>query len=307
MTDNISRQEEEADLYPIRTVASITGVNPVTLRAWERRYGLIEPSRTDGRHRLYSSRDIELIQRALSLIDQGIPISKVKDALENTSEPTTAMQGPWQGTRLAMLKAVSSLNQVKLEQIYNEVVGTHPIGKVMEHLVLPVLEALGARWEKGEPSIAEEHFFALFLRNKLGARFHHNPSRTDGARLICCCVPGERHEIGLLMFALEAQTQGFRPILLGADMPIKELPAAVRRTEANAIILSCSLKETFYEQRNDIKELAAQSPVPIFLGGPIASDEETAVADTGAIPLGKDIERALRTIGERLDTTRTTN
>ncbi len=78
----VPRQEE---LYPIREVARLTGVNPVTLRAWERRYGLIQPTRTDSGHRLYSQADIEAVRSILAWIERGVAVSKVGKILARSS------------------------------------------------------------------------------------------------------------------------------------------------------------------------------------------------------------------------------
>ena len=86
--------------------------------------------------------------------------------------------------------------------------------------------------------MAEEHFFGFYLRNKLGARFHHRPQTQTGPRLMLACLPGDLHEIGLLLFALEACDHGFQTVLLGANMPLDELPAAVNKTKSEALVLS---------------------------------------------------------------------
>ena len=98
-------------MYPIRMVASLTGINPVTLRAWERRYGLVKPQRTPKGHRLYSEQDIELIKRILKMLDQNIPISQVKHLLSNKPQPANVAtiipgEDPWFDYRTRMMNAV---------------------------------------------------------------------------------------------------------------------------------------------------------------------------------------------------------
>jgi len=212
--DNTARQDErEASLYPIRTVSTLTGVNTVTLRAWERRYGLIRPTRTASGHRLYTQAQIDLINRVLVLLDKGIAISQVRAALDSTVEPQApgeAQAGPWQRYLERMVSAIVRFDENGLEESYNEALSLYPVDMVTRHLLLPLLTELGQRWETAEGSIAEEHFFGVYLRNKLGARFHHRARGNTGPRLLLACLPGELHEIGVLLFALSAHDNGFR-------------------------------------------------------------------------------------------------
>ena len=85
-TRTAPRPTDESELFPIRTVASLTGVNAITLRAWERRYGLIKPVRTDSGHRLYTQVDIDTIHQVVALLDKGVAISQVRNALGETEQ-----------------------------------------------------------------------------------------------------------------------------------------------------------------------------------------------------------------------------
>ena len=190
-------QERESGLYPIRTVANITGVNPITLRAWERRYGLLKPLRTEKGHRLYTQADIDLINQVVELLHKGIAISQAKSYLSNQT-PEEQIQGPWQGYQQRILQAIIRFDDQAMDNAYNEALSLHPIDMVTTWLVLPLLKTLGDRWANTEGSVAEEHFFSAYMRNKLGARFHHEASRAHGPRLIAACLPGEHHETGLL-------------------------------------------------------------------------------------------------------------
>ena len=119
--------------------------------------------------------------------------------------------------------AIIRFDEPGVEDTYNEAMSLYPIAEVTSKLVVPLLRELGRRWETAEGSVAEEHFFSVYLRNKLGARFHHRPTLPAAApRLLAACVPGEHHEIGLLLFALAAHEAGLRVVLLGADVPLGE-------------------------------------------------------------------------------------
>ena len=173
-------QSEAAELFPIRTVSNLTGVNAVTLRAWERRYGLIKPVRTASGHRLYGREQIDLIHRILGLMKKGLPISQVaRTLMAPQAQSAPARQGPWYAYREDVVAAVSRFDEEALEEVYSGALALYPIETVTDRLLLPVLRELGRRWETGEGSVAEEHFFSVYVRDKLGARFHH---RSRGSR-----------------------------------------------------------------------------------------------------------------------------
>jgi DNA-binding transcriptional MerR regulator len=282
------------ELYPIRTVCGLTGINPITLRAWERRYGLIQPVRTASGHRLYRQADIDLIHRVRAQLDRGIPISQVSAAL--AAPVTAAATGPdaehplFAGFRDRLVAAIIRFDEFAIEDAYNEALGLAPIGAVTQHVLLPLLRELGRRWETSEGSVAEEHFFSFYLRNKIGARFHHRPRRlARGApAFIAACLPGERHEVGLLLFAIAAHEEGFQPILLGADAPLEELPIAVRRARARAIVLSGSLTPANEVLRQQLPKLVARAEVPVAIGGRVSIEHHDALIAAGAQPLGID-------------------
>ena len=285
-------------LYPIRTVAALTGVNPVTLRAWERRYNLIRPQRTPKGHRLYSAEQIDLIKRTLALLEQGIAISQVGQFLQQ-SEPgqvDEAGHDPWQTYLERMLAALERFDDAALDQIYNDVLSLYPVDLVNVRLISPLLRRLGDDWQDSETGIAREHFFAVFLRNKLGARFHHLNQQRNGPRLLTACIPGEFHESGLLLFCLSAITHGYRILLLGANMPLHELPAVAAKSAVKGVVLSASVPppRRFYQQ--ELQPLVAQLSIPVFFGGSASDTQREQITGCGATALGSDHQLALETL-----------
>jgi DNA-binding transcriptional MerR regulator len=289
--------------FPIRTVSTLTGVNPITLRAWERRYGLIQPTRTDSGHRVYSRADVDTIHRIVALMQKGVAIGQMGSALGEAQVPgrERVARGPWPAWLEGMIAAVSQFDEVRLEDLYNEALAIHPEAEVTRRLLLPLLRDLGERWATERGSVAEEHFFAMFLRNKLGARFHHRRRDAQGPRLIAACLPGENHEIGLLLFALAAHEHGFRCTMLGADMPIKELPEVVRRVRADGIVLSGSMAPERALLEEELPALVEAVRVPVFVGGLLCATRHDAIALAGAHPVGTRPEPALERMQAILD------
>src|SRR5512135_3863982 len=174
MTRVESREKDASGHLPIRTVATLTGVRPVTLRAWERRYGLIRPLRTRTGHRLYSQAQVDQIHEVLTLIAKGVPISQVPRALADTAQARAprGSGGAWARYRRRMAAAIARFDEAALDEAYEEALALHPVERVTRELLMPLLEELGERWSKVAGGVAEEHFFAVYLRNKLGARLH---------------------------------------------------------------------------------------------------------------------------------------
>lgn len=300
MTDVLN---QSADLYPIRTVSAITGINPVTLRAWERRYGLIKPRRTDTGHRVYSARDIDKINRAIVLVEKGHSISQVAAMLEVASKsaatPVDVSGNTWADYRSRMMAAISGFREDELDDIYNEVLALFSLPVVNKSLIVPLLKQLGERWESGAGSVAEEHFFAFYLRNKLGARFHHRGQRNLGPMLVSACLPGESHDTGLLLFSLGALDRGYRLVNLGANMPLEDLPLVARRASADGLVLSGRIDPEQDVLGPRLSSLVRRSPVPVFVGGQVSTRHRDMIERTGAKALGDDIEHALNRLQDQ--------
>jgi DNA-binding transcriptional MerR regulator/methylmalonyl-CoA mutase cobalamin-binding subunit len=301
MNKSVSILEQQAPgLYPIRTVSQLTGVNAITLRAWENRHGLVKPVRKESGHRLYTQEHIDLINRVVGMLDKGMRIGQVKPLLEAERAAQRAAEGDdehsvtWRRYLDGMIAAVIRFDEEALEAVYNEALAAHPIRLVTERLVSPLLAELGERWSRGMGSIAEEHFFGFYLRNKLGARFHHQTRNPSGPRLLMACLPGERHEIGLLLCALAYNEAGYHPIILGSDMPLDELPPAARKTAADAIVLSGLLELSPALLRRHLPRLLAEAEVPVLMGGRASVMSFDALTRMGIEPLGADIDTGLR-------------
>lgn len=288
---------------PIRTICALTGINPVTLRTWERRYDLIQPARTASGHRLYTHRHVEQIRRVLALVERGVPISQVRDQIEAERAPRSAgapARGPWRGYLDGMVQACTRFDEPELDRVYDEALTLYPIEQVTRQLLLPLLAHLGERWKDVPGGIAEEHFFATYLRSKLGGRLQRRAVYAEGPRLLAACAPGEQHEIGLLLFAIEAQQAGMRAIVLGANTPLDELYGAARRARCEAVVISSSVEPADGLIERSLRSLVEQVGVPVFFGGPTAVRHRQSIASAGGVPVGTDLEDGVRLIAATL-------
>lgn len=296
--------EHTPGLFPIRTVSELTGVNSITLRAWETRYGLIEPIRKSSGHRLYTQEHIDLINRVVGLLDRGMRIGQINaetvSGADLDNDSTEERQDHWQQSINGMVAAIIRFDEPGLERIYGEALSYYPVRVVTNRLLTPLMRELGERWVNKRGSVAEEHFFGFYLRNKLGARFHHRSQAQTGPRLLLACLPRDLHEIGLLMFALDASDHGFQTVLLGANMPLEELPAAVNKTSSAALVLSGVIEPEENVITEQLPRLVNQLSVPVFLGGGIAANNFDRLRKSGVRLIGKDIETGIKQIASTL-------
>lgn len=295
--------------YPIRTVSTMTGVNPITLRAWERRYNLICPTRTAKGHRLYSQQDIDTIYRITELLNQGIAIGQVKHILNNANdnlctphqEDHTTTQ--WLCYRQKMLNAISYFDETYLESLYQDVLATYPFDEAMQKLLLPlsnrlILRSNGESRKLGE--IAEERFFNCFLRNKLAARYHHRIRTVTQQKFLGACLPFDCHETPLLLFALAAQSRGYEMVLLGANVPFMELPVVANRCCAQAIVLNATSMPCLNLIQQTLPRLTQAVDIPVFIFGQGTTQVRQEMLAANAVVLNDDYEHALQHIGGHL-------
>jgi DNA-binding transcriptional MerR regulator len=275
-------------------VCALTGFNPVTLRAWERRYGLIKPVRTPGGHRMYTQEQVDQINRALAMLERGTSIGSAARTLRGGTAP--ASLDVWAALRTRIIASIARFDEAALEAIYESALALQPIEAVTRKLLVPVLEELGRRWERAEGRVAEEHFFTTYTRNKLGARLHHRRRTTSRLRLLCACVPGEQHELGLLLFALAAHDNDVGCVVLGPDMPMEELAIVCARARCDGIVLSMSMEPQSGWLEQALPQLVAKVRKPVYVGGRSSAAHGDAIARAAAVAIGADISNGLRRI-----------
>jgi MerR family transcriptional regulator, light-induced transcriptional regulator len=302
----------QAAFFPIRELVRRSGVNASTLRAWENRHGLLKPVRTESGHRLYCHKDVQRVRRVQELLVQGLSLTDIAplldgvsaampDAVTETLDTTLAasLSPAWQGYLAETLSALESFSMERLEHLYNEACALYPIDIVTDKLLVPVLEQLGLRWDKRPAGIAEEHFFSAWLRNKLGARLHHAIGLGQGRQLVLAGLPGEHHEISLLLAALGVLQRGFRVIYLGADMPLAQLQPACRQTPVAGIVLAGrGMGEPAQIEANlkEIAELVRRTGVAVFVAGRFSVLWQRELEQAGAQAIGDNIPLGLRLI-----------
>jgi DNA-binding transcriptional MerR regulator len=260
--------------YALGAVCRITGLSPHVLRVWERRYGAIDPLRTPKGTRRYRRADVERLQLLRAAVAAGYRIGTVVGlddaalaALARASQTAVDSAGP----KTRAIEAIERLDAVGAERVIaDQLVALGPV-RFAREFALPLLHAVGERWDEGKLCVAAEHMTSALLRSLLGAALRPSASSGGAPLILFATLPGERHEIGLMVSALVAMGAGASPLFLGAEMPAAELAKAAELSGARALALAQTQLS-----RTTARELAATrtalaSDVEIWLGGAAAS------------------------------------
>ncbi|EJM57227.1 MerR family transcriptional regulator [Pseudomonas sp. GM48] len=234
---------EQEQLFPIREVARLTGVNPVTLRAWERRYGLIVPIRTESGHRLYSMSDIERVRSILGWIERGVAVSKIGKLLARAAPlqvlshiiPSDIVLADYAQWQRQIRVAVSAFDDVQLEQVYGQVFSSYSLSVVFQDILLPVWRQLLQRQDQFGGT-SEWIFLDGFLRSRVLQRLLLMRD-TRPRRVVISALVGHCRELELLIAALflgYPQT-GIRVLPIG--QPFDELTLVCEQIKPQALVL----------------------------------------------------------------------
>ena len=225
---------------PIREVARQTGVNAVTLRAWERRYGLIVPQRTPKGHRLFSTEHVQRILTILTWLNRGVAVSQVKQLLDSPQAFTEPVENDWQVLRQTLLQAVCHLNERALDDTVNQAMALYPPRTLCERLLLPLLADLEQRWQGQFGAQMERAFFYSWLRSKFGARIYHNNRQLRATPLLLINhsdLPMEPH---LWLTAWLISSADCPVEVFDWPLPAGELAMAVDHLQARGLLLYSS-------------------------------------------------------------------
>jgi DNA-binding transcriptional MerR regulator/methylmalonyl-CoA mutase cobalamin-binding subunit len=291
--------------YPVRLVAARTGLSAHVLRAWERRYQVVTPSRSEGGQRLYSDLDVERLRLLRRLTEwghaigtiAGLPLAELT-RLDQQSAGAPAgtgpseESGPAESARTAVeaaLHAARRLDAAALQAVLERAAVTQGIAVFVDDVVAPVIAEIGHGWMDGSVTVAQEHMATAVIRRVLGwllsvFELHGSARQTVVARrLLVATPPGQVHELGALLAAVTAAAEGWTVTYLGPDLPTDELLTAARQTAADAVALSLVYAGGDGSPLASLREVRAGLPrsVPLMVGGAAIRPLREEVAGDG--------------------------
>jgi MerR family transcriptional regulator, light-induced transcriptional regulator len=273
--------------FTIKTVATQTGIRPVTLRAWERRHEVLNPHRADNHYRLYSERDIAILRWLKNRVDEGVSISsavsELRSMTSNNIWPESIPVAPVQKGGLnetppalyarQLYQALIRHDETRASDLLREIHSLFDLFTIFMDIIVPSLRDIGEAWYRGEVRVTTEHFASAYLRGKLLSLLQAYPARRNAPSILIGCAPMEQHELGSLMMAVLLRSEGYRVEYLGPDLPVLDLVDYASYENPAMIILSASLEDSAHELRR-IQEMLQSKvrPAPIFGYGGRAFD-----------------------------------
>lgn len=276
------------DLFPIREVSRLTGVNAVTLRAWERRYGLIQPTRTDSGHRLYTQADIDDIRRILGWLARGVAVSKVASILARGSAlagQADGATGTWMRWQQQIRQALQCFDVAGLDRLFDEVFAACALDQVFSEVFMPVWHDLAVGQGQGgygQPS--EWLFFDQFLRGRVFARLQLTRAPRTHTVLLAP-LPGQCHELELLVTSLTLGSDEVGVTPLATGQPLAELALVCERLKPDALVLFSHQPPTT-ELTRRLTRLVAGLECPLLLAGESAELAQDNLAGSPIACLG---------------------
>jgi DNA-binding transcriptional MerR regulator len=245
----------------IGEVAQRTGVEPALLRAWERRYRVLLPRRSEGGFRLYGDEDVERVKRMQQLIAGGVSAAEAARLVDvDAALPAGTPLDPAE-----LLEALERLDDVGANAILDRYLAGLSTETVVRDAIVPVLRALGDGWERGDVTVGQEHFASTVLRGRLLA-LARGWDQGGGPSVVLACAPGEQHDLPLVMLGLALRARGWRVTFLGADTPLESVADAARRVHADAAVVAAVMPGLLDRLSSTLKGIARQRR--LVLAGP---------------------------------------
>lgn len=254
-----------------------TGVPTGTLRAWERRYAVLDPQRTDAGYRLYSEADVERVQRIRRLLDDGLSISEAARLVRSGISPDDAPADD--GGRLspeAFTDALVRFDGAAAQSILDDLTARFSVSSVAVRVVLPALRTIGEQQANGALGIGHEHFASNLIRGRFWG-LTRTWDQGGGARAVLACAPGDHHDLGLLIFGIALRERGWRITYLGVDTPAAVLLDIVEQLDARAAVVSFTRSVRSVPDAEVFRQVAARAAFAI--GGRAATAERAARLD----------------------------
>ncbi len=295
---------DNTPIYNLKAVINEVGLSPATLRAWERRYGLLKPQRTPGGHRLYSRQDIEMLKWLIERQKEGLsissavemwkgqPKSQIKSAQSTYAPLLVSGSG---GTMLdehrdAWLAACLVFDDQAANQTLDQAFSIASPETVCTEVLRKGLVQIGEGWYTGSISVQQEHFAsAIAMRriNTLLSAISSTPPARPG-RILAACPPGEAHDFILLLITYLLRRRGWDMIYLGASVPLDALDVTIQATSPILILSSAQTLNSAASLRSMSENIASQG-VPMAFGGGIFTKIPAATKCISGYYLGSDL------------------
>ena len=302
-------------MYTIKQAAQRTGIAIPTIRVWERRYGVVAPTRTPAGYRLYDEAAIARLHAMHHLVERegwrpsqaaerirsaddaelrtiaATPEDRPADLPTSTTRNADAVDAIVDGARRLDLRSI--------ERTLDETFAAQRFEGAMDAVVFPALRGIGDAWGGGELDVAREHAASETIRRRIAHYFDAAADGTRGQMVVIGLPPGSHHELGAFAFAVGARRAGLDVLYLGADVPVDAWRQTARDSRAAAAILAVVSRSDARTATDVIRALRDVPVRTVAIGGPAAGDIPD---DLGVVRLTGPIEVAVASLVEAIDT-----
>jgi MerR family transcriptional regulator, light-induced transcriptional regulator len=286
------KSSSDVPLYNIQAVAAATGVPSITLRSWERRYGVPEPKRDPKGYRLYSDRDIAVTRWLRERVQDGVGISRAVNLLRVLEHGDLVVPDDttldFASLQTKLLNAVEAMDESGVARVIAEGLTVATVEEVALHLLQPTLYEIGERWAAGQLSVTTEHVGSNLIRSHISQLARISPSPIRDERVMVACAPGEFHDIGALLLGLFLRRRGFDVIYGGANIEAEDFIADVLRLKPDAVCLSASTPQTAQSLRDLYAGMDGQYSGVLGYGGRAFNEHERLRDAVSGVHLGVD-------------------
>ncbi len=281
MTDS-----NQTPTFNLKVVVRETGLKPDTLRAWERRYGLPEPERTPGGHRLYSQHDIDILKWLVARQDEGLSISRAVElwrqleaegqdplqAMASTQPAPTFAAVPTTGgdvlknLRQAWVSACMNFDEPQAEHVLSQAFAMHPVDTVCFEVLQKGMSEVGEGWYRGEITVQQEHFISELAIRRVETLIATTPPPTRSGRILIGCPPEEEHIFSPLLLTLLLRRRGWDVVYLGANVPTMRIEATLNSARPQLTIMAAQHLPTAATLWQ-MSQMFQSARVPLAFGG----------------------------------------
>lgn len=271
-------------LLRIGGLSEQTGVSPELLRAWERRYRLLRPLRTEGGFRLYSRADARRVVAMRALVKAGVPAREAALTVladdQGVTLPESSAGGPLEELRKELHERLTSFDELAAQALLDDALARYDLDLVCTRVLIPELKRLGDDWEAGTLSVGQEHFASNLIRGRL-LGLTRGWDRGSGPRALLACPPEQYHDISLIIFGLALSRWGWRITFLGAHTPITTVRDAARQLSPRLVVLFSPSEEHFTAVAAELRTLGQETE--LLLAGAGATDAIARRAGAGRL------------------------
>ncbi len=305
---------QNSPAFNLKAVLQETGIRPHTLRAWERRYGLPQPERTSGGHRLYSQRDVDIVKWLMSRQEEGLTISRAVELwlnLVNKGEnpldlatyhtedyPIYTDQGATlTNIRQEWINCCLNFDETAAERVLAQAFAIYPVEMVCLEILQAGVAHIGNLWYQNKASVQQEHFISSLTVKRLNALLAATPIPNRIGRILVAAPPREEHAIPILLLSLLLRYRGWKVIYLGANVPVARLESTVDLVKPDLVVLAAQQLSTVASLL-EVTQILHRKGVPVAFGGLMFNRAPSLRKRIPGYFLGESLEGAVQVINQ---------